>query len=151
MARIRFSRKTVKMLGLAVLGLGAVGLVSGLGGYAYFSRNLPSVDQIRSDGFPIASEVYDEHGEVIGEFLVERRYLLSYERIPKQMVDAITSAEDSDFFEHGGVDYGGIIRAALKNAESGESAQGASTITMQLAKSMLSTEKTYTRKIKQII
>ncbi len=151
MARIRVTKKRLKLLGTVAAGLVLVGLVSGMGAWMYFSRNLPSVDQIKADGFPIATEVYDEHGEVIGEFYVERRYLLSYDRIPKKMVEAITSAEDSDFFEHGGVDYFGIVRAALKNAEQGEAAQGASTITMQLAKSMLSAEKTYTRKVKQII
>ena len=78
--------------------------MAGGGGGILFSRNLPSVDQIKPDQFPIATEVYDEHGEVIGEFYVERRYLLPYQQIPKAMVEAITSAEDSDFFEHGGVD-----------------------------------------------
>lgn len=146
------SRRRLKLLGFIVVSLFIVGCVSGGGSFFFFSRNLPSVDQIRADEFPTVTEVYDEHGEVIGEFYVERRYLLSYDEIPDKMVDAILSAEDDSFFEHSGIDYMGIVRAALKNATEGEVVQGASTITMQLAKSLLlSPERKMKRKIREAI
>ena len=146
------TRRRLKLLGFAVLSLLVVGSISGGISFWYFSRNLPSVSQIRADEFPTVTEVYDENGEVIGEFFVERRYLLAYDEIPQRMVDAITSAEDADFFEHSGIDYMGIVRAALKNAAEGEVVQGASTITMQLAKSLLLTpERKMKRKIKEAI
>ena len=145
-------RRRLKILAFAVISLMVVGCVSGGGGFWFFARKLPSVDQIRADEFPTVTEVYDENGEVIGEFFSERRYLLSYDEIPQGMVDAILSAEDDAFFEHSGIDYMGIVRAALKNATEGEVKQGASTITMQLAKSLLLTpEKKFERKIKEAI
>ena len=145
-------KRRLKLLGFVAMSLLIVGCVSGGGSFFFFSRNLPSVDQIRSDEFPTVTEVYDEKGEVIGEFYVERRYLLSFDEIPDEMVDAILSAEDDGFFEHSGIDYMGIVRAALKNASEGEVVQGASTITMQLAKSLLLTpERKMKRKIKEAI
>ncbi len=145
-------RRRLKLTAFAFLSLLIVGAVTGGGTYLWFSRSLPSVGQIRADQFPIVSEVYDENGEVIGEFFVERRYILAYDQIPQGMIDAITSAEDADFFEHGGIDYVGIVRAAVKNVAAGEVEQGASTITMQLAKSLLlSPERKMQRKIKEAI
>lgn len=145
-------RRRLKLLVFAGTSLLIVGCVSGGGSFWFFSQNLPSVNQIRADEFPTVTEVYDQNGEVIGEFYSERRYLLSYDEIPQQMVDAITSAEDDNFFEHSGIDYTGIVRAALRNASEGEVVQGASTITMQLAKSLLLTpERKMKRKIKEAI
>lgn len=145
-------RRRLKLVVFAGLSLLIVGCISGGGSFWFFSQNLPSVSQIRADEFPTVTEVYDEHGEVIGEFYSERRYLLSYDEIPDEMVDAITSAEDADFFEHSGIDYMGIVRAAVRNASEGEVVQGASTITMQLAKSLLLTpERKMKRKIKEAI
>ncbi len=129
-----------------------VGCVTAGGGYFWFTRSLPSVEEIREDAFPVVTEIYDERGEVIGELFVERRYILPYERIPTKLIDAITSAEDADFFEHGGIDYFGIVRAALRNVQEGDVVQGASTITMQLAKSLLLTpERKLRRKLKEAV
>ena len=101
MAMTEKRRRLLKLASFVLLSMVIVGLVSAGGGYLFFSRNLPSVAEIKKESFPVVSEVYDENGEVIGEFFVERRYLLAYDQIPPQMVDAILSAEDSDFFEHG--------------------------------------------------
>jgi penicillin-binding protein 1A len=95
--------------------------------------------------------VLSAEGLLIGEFGEERRHLTPIKEIPKIMTDAVLAIEDSRFYEHGGVDYKGILRAALANFGRVKS-QGASTITMQVARNVyLSSEKTYTRKIYEIL
>ena len=152
-ARVSRLKKWVrKQLAFAALAVVAVGLFAVGVAWLWFSRNLPSVADLRADSFPTVTEVYDDNGEVIGEFYDQRRYVLSYDRIPKGMIDAILSAEDADFFNHGGVDLTGIVRAAWKDATAGEVQQGASTITMQLAKALLPPNlDRWSRKAKQII
>lgn len=100
----------------------------------------------------LVSEVYDRSGEKIGEFTREKRQLIAFDKIPKVVVDAFLAAEDSTFYQHGGINYFSILRAFLANLKAGEKVQGASTITQQVARSLLlSNEKTYTRKIKEIL
>jgi penicillin-binding protein 1A len=95
--------------------------------------------------------VFSADGTLIGEFGEERRHLTPIKDIPKVMKDAVLAIEDARFYEHGGVDYKGIARAALANLGRIKS-QGASTITMQVARNVyLSSEKTYTRKIYEIL
>jgi penicillin-binding protein 1A len=95
--------------------------------------------------------VFAADGTMIGEFGEERRHLTPIAEIPKVMKDAVLSIEDARFYEHGGVDYIGLFRAALANLGKLKS-QGASTITMQVARNVyLSSEKTYTRKIYEIL
>jgi penicillin-binding protein 1A len=90
--------------------------------------------------------------QVIGEFFKMRRYLVPYEKIPPRVVQAFISAEDDKFFEHPGINISSMIRAGLANLRAGKTVQGASTITQQVAKSLLLTpEKRYDRKIKEII
>jgi penicillin-binding protein 1A len=90
--------------------------------------------------------------QVIGEFKKMRRYLVAYEKIPPRVVQAFVSAEDDKFFEHPGINITSMIRAGLANLRAGRTVQGASTITQQVAKSLLLTpEKHYDRKIKEII
>jgi penicillin-binding protein 1A len=87
----------------------------------------------------------------MGEFGEERRNLTPIREIPQVMKDAVLSIEDSRFYQHGGLDYLGLIRAGIANLSKRKS-QGASTITMQVARNVyLSTEKTYTRKIYEIL
>jgi penicillin-binding protein 1A len=95
--------------------------------------------------------VLSAEGALIGEFGEERRQLTPIKQIPKVMTDAVLAIEDARFYEHGGVDYKGVLRAALANLGRLKS-QGASTITMQVARNVyLSSEKTYTRKIYEIL
>jgi penicillin-binding protein 1A len=90
--------------------------------------------------------------QVIGEFSKMHRYLVPYEKIPPRVVQAFISAEDDKFFEHPGINISSMIRAGLANLRAGKTVQGASTITQQVAKSLLLTpEKRYDRKIKEII
>jgi penicillin-binding protein 1A len=121
-------------------------------GRAYFESDLPSVDSLRELQLSVPLRVYTEDGKLIGEFGAERRALLKYSEFPKQVVQAFVAAEDASFFEHSGVDYFGLLRAGLKLATTGEKAQGGSTITMQLARNVyLSSEKTFTRKFREIL
>lgn len=113
---------------------------------------LPSLETLTDYRPKIPLRVYSSEGELIGEFGEERRAVVTINEVPKQMVHAILAAEDERFYEHGGVDYVGVARAALSNFISGGVRQGASTITMQVARNFfLSKEKTLTRKFNEML
>ncbi len=113
---------------------------------------LPSIDAITDYRPKIPLRVYTADGVLIGEFGEERRSFVRIGDVPPVMKNAILAAEDARFFEHAGVDPVGIARAALSNVFAGGREQGASTITMQVARNFfLSSEKTYTRKIYEIL
>ena len=122
-------------------------------GYWYFSRDLPRIDSMGDYKPPIITKVWDREGKrLLASFFDERRTIVPLDQVPKVLIDAFLAAEDDGFFEHGGVDYLGIVRAVFKNVFSGRRAQGASTITQQTARAFLLTkEKTYVRKIKEIL
>lgn len=118
----------------------------------YFSKDLPKLDSLKDYRPPVVSEVYDTHGNKIGEFWKEKRIILSPNEIPKTIIQAIISSEDDRFFEHKGIDYIGIVRAFIENLKAGHVVQGGSTITQQITKSLLlSSERTLVRKIKEAI
>ncbi len=113
--------------------------------------NLPDIKDLSDYRPKLPLRVFSAEGIMIGEFGEERRHLTPIQDIPKVMKDAVLAIEDSRFYEHGGVDYRGILRAALANLGRIKS-QGASTITMQVARNVyLSSEKTFTRKIYEIL
>ena len=113
--------------------------------------NLPDISDLSDYRPKLPMRVYSADGVLIGEFGEERRNLTPIKDIPKVMKDAVLAIEDARFFSHGGVDYLGVIRAGLANVGRAK-AQGASTITMQVARNVyLSAEKTYTRKIYEIL
>ncbi|UZD56485.1 penicillin-binding protein 1A [Schlegelella aquatica] len=113
--------------------------------------NLPELDGLMDYRPKQPMRVYAADGELIGEFGEERRRFVPIEQIPKVMQQAVLAIEDARFYEHRGVDYVGIIRAGLANVGEARS-QGASTITMQVARNFyLSSEKTFTRKIYEIL
>ncbi len=113
--------------------------------------NLPDISDLLDYRPKLPMRVYSSDGVVIGEFGEERRSLTPIKDIPKVMKDAVLAIEDARFFSHGGVDYLGVIRAGLANVGRAK-AQGASTITMQVARNVyLSAEKSYTRKIYEIL
>ncbi len=130
-------------------------VASGFGWYAYreFSRDLPATLSTLLDYRPSrASRVYDIHGELIGEFFLQRRVLVPFSRIPRHVQQAFVAGEDNRFYEHGGLDPIGIARAAYENFKAGAMRQGGSTITQQVAKLMLlSGEKKLVRKIREAI
>ena len=113
---------------------------------------LPTLDVLTDYQPKVPLQVYSVEGRLIGEFGEERRAVVKIEAVPKPMRDAILAAEDERFYQHGGVDYVGVMRAALSNFVSGGARQGASTITMQVARNFfLSKEKTLTRKFNEML
>ena len=113
--------------------------------------NLPDISDLSDYRPKLPLRVFSAEGALIGEFGEERRHLIPIKEIPKVMTNAVLAIEDARFYEHGGVDYKGVLRAALANLGRLKS-QGASTITMQVARNVyLSSEKTYTRKIYEIL
>ena len=138
------------LLGVMAAGLVAILLTVAVA-LAMAYPNLPDVSELADYRPKLPLRVYSTEGALLGEFGEERRTLTPIAEIPKVMVDAVLAIEDTRFFEHGGVDYKGMLRAALANLGRVKS-QGASTITMQVARNVyLSSEKTYTRKIYEIL
>ncbi|MCB9777990.1 MAG: transglycosylase domain-containing protein [Alphaproteobacteria bacterium] len=134
-------------------------LLGGLAGGAlvawavhHYGQDLPSIEQLSVYEPPTVTVVRDRNGEMLGEIFEKRRYVVPLEEMPQHLEDAFLAAEDARFYEHDGVDYQGIARAILRNAAKGKKAQGASTITQQVARNfLLSSEKTYERKIREIL
>ncbi|MEJ2175055.1 MAG: penicillin-binding protein 1A [bacterium] len=131
-----------------LLGVGAAGaLVAGLVLVLAYP-NLPSLETLTDYQPKIPLRVYSAEGILIGEFGEERRSVISIQDVPKALIHAIVAAEDERFYQHAGIDYVGVMRAAYTNLVAGGRRQGASTITMQVARNFfLSSEKTLTRKL----
>ena len=128
------------LAGLAAAGILVVGLLLVL---AY--PNLPSLEALTDYQPKIPLRVYTVEGTLIGEFGEERRAVVSMAEVPPQLKNAILAAEDERFYQHAGIDYIGVMRAAYANLVAGGKRQGASTITMQVARNFfLSSEKTLT-------
>jgi penicillin-binding protein 1A len=136
--------------GLALAGILALLIVIAIAMAVAFP-NLPDISDLSDYRPKLPLRVFSAEGALIGEFGEERRHLIPIKEIPKVMTNAVLAIEDARFYEHGGVDYKGVVRAALANLGRLKS-QGASTITMQVARNVyLSSEKTYTRKIYEIL
>lgn len=143
-------RAVVWLAGLGVAVALAAVLAVGIG-LAMAYPNLPDVSDLADYRPKLPMRVYSTEGALLGEFGEERRNLTPIADIPQVMTNAVLAIEDSRFFEHGGVDYRGMLRAVLANLGRVKS-QGASTITMQVARNVyLSSEKTFTRKIYEIL
>ncbi len=143
-------RALLWLFGLCAAGAVAAAMVAAIA-LAMAYPNLPDVSELADYRPKLPLRVYSAEGALLGEFGEERRTLTPIQDIPKVMVDAVLAIEDTRFFEHGGVDYIGMLRAGLANLGKVKS-QGASTITMQVARNVyLSSEKTYTRKIYEIL
>jgi penicillin-binding protein 1A len=142
-----FAFPAAVLAGLAVLGamLGAFVLL-----VAY--PRVPSVDTLADYQPKVPLRIYTADGVLIGEFGEERRAVVRIDEVPAVLKAAILAAEDERFYQHQGVDYVGVIRAAYSNLLAGGKRQGASTITMQVARNFfLSTEKTLTRKLYEVL
>ncbi|MES2186566.1 MAG: penicillin-binding protein 1A [Pseudomonadota bacterium] len=152
--RARWLVWTLRILfGLAGLGVAAVVAVALTVGVALAVAypNLPDVSDLADYRPKLPLRVFSTEGALLGEFGEERRNLTPIKDIPQVMKNAVLAAEDARFFSHGGVDYVGVVRAGLANVNRAKS-QGASTITMQVARNVyLSSEKTFTRKIYEIL
>ncbi|RTL33929.1 MAG: penicillin-binding protein 1A [Burkholderiales bacterium] len=138
------------LAGLGVAGVLGVLLLAGIG-VAVAYPNLPEVRGLADYQPKIPLRVFSADQVLIGEFGEEKRNFLPITQIPKVMRDAVLAIEDARFYKHGGVDYVGVLRAGLANFGEARS-QGASTITMQVARNFyLPTEKTFTRKIYEML
>jgi len=122
------------------------------GVYLYLAPGLPEIETLRDARLQVPLRVYSNDGQLISEYGEIRRIPLRYEEFPQTLVAAILAAEDNRFFEHPGVDYQGLLRAAINLVQTGDRSQGGSTITMQVARNFfLSRERTYTRKLNEIL
>src|ERR1700757_3240113 len=151
-------RLLVRFLGFlfaagTVLFLVGVAAVAGL--IWHFSKDLPDYSQLQDYEPPVMTRVHAADGSLLGEYAKERRLYLPIQAVPKLVINAFLAADDKNFYEHGGVDYSGMARAALlylQNYGSNRRPQGASTITQQVAKNFLLTnEVSFARKIKEAL
>jgi len=144
------SRKQLILRG--ILGAGVLGAFLALIVVIVLIPTLPSVENIAEGRLKVPMRVYSVEGRLLGEFGEERRIPVAIADTPKNLINAILAAEDAEFYNHWGVDFRGVARAAIANMRSGGRRQGASTITMQVARNFfLSPEKTWTRKIKEVL
>ncbi len=149
--RMKSFYRLLKYLVLFLFGLGLIGAASLYGIYLYIEPKLPSIETLKDVQLQVPLRIYSSDNLLIAEYGEKRREPLHYDEIPEQMIQAFLAAEDDRFFEHPGVDYQGILRAAAQLLLTGERRQGGSTITMQVARNFfLSSEKTYTRKLYEI-
>src|SRR5450432_604612 len=151
-ARPPARQKMVRRLafGLLVLlsaGVGAVAAVS-----LNYSTDLPQVEELENYRPISTTELYDIHGRTIGSFALQRRVVASYQDFPQSLRDALISTEDKDFYRHLGINVWRIAGAAYRDFESGGRIQGASTLTMQLARNLfLSPDRSFHRKIQEAL
>jgi len=121
-------------------------------GYLLFSSNLPELSALSDYQPPLVSRVYNSDGELIAEYADEHRILTPFDEIPDTLTKAFLATEDQQFYEHPGINPARILSAALANLRAGHTVQGGSTITQQVAKNfLLSSERSYTRKIREAI
>ena len=144
--------RLLKFLIFAVLAGMIVAGGAALGIYLYLEPKLPSIDTLRDVHLQVPLRIYSHDGKLIAEYGEKRRIPLKYGQIPPRMIDAFLAAEDDRFFQHPGVDYQGLLRAARELALTGKRTQGGSTITMQVARNFfLTRDKTFKRKINEIL
>jgi penicillin-binding protein 1A len=138
--------------GAIVFVIGAVAATSMIW---HYSKDLPEYSQLQDYEPPVMTRVHASDGSLVAEYARERRLYLPIQAIPQPVIEAFLSAEDKNFYSHGGIDLTSIARAALSNIEqmgTGRRPQGASTITQQVAKNFLvGSETSYTRKIKEAL
>ena len=133
-----------------------VGVAATAGLLWHYSQDLPDYSQLQDYEPPVMTRVHAADGSLVGEYARERRLYIPIQAVPKIVISGFLAAEDKNFYEHGGLDFGGILRAGLIYAQNlggaGGKLQGASTITQQVAKNFLLTnERTFTRKIKEAL
>jgi penicillin-binding protein 1A len=151
-------RLFIRFLGF-LFAAGTILFLVGVGGVAgviwHFSKDLPDYSQLQDYEPPVMTRVHAADGSLMAEYANERRLYVPIQAIPKRVLNAFVAAEDKNFYEHPGIDIGGIVRAGLayvQNIGRNRRAQGASTITQQVAKNFLLTrDRTFDRKIKEAL
>ncbi|MGA3088793.1 MAG: PBP1A family penicillin-binding protein [Terriglobales bacterium] len=138
------------LFGLLVLLSAAVGAAAGL--LLVYSTDLPQVEQLERYRPSSVTKLYDVHDRVIGTFALQRRVIASYDDYPEVLRNALVSIEDKDFYRHSGINIWRIVGAAYRDIESGGRVQGASTLTMQLARNLfLSPDRSFYRKVQEAL
>jgi len=136
------------LFGLLVLVSVLVGATTGL--LLVYTTDLPQVEALEAYRPSSITELYDDHGHVIGSFALQRRVVAAYDDFPPVLRDALVSIEDKDFYRHSGINFWRIVGAAYRDIESGGKVQGASTLTMQLARNLfLSPDRSFHRKVQE--
>ena len=145
-------QKPWQMALFAVTGVFVLGVLLAATAALLLTPTLPSLDDLSQSRLKVPLRVYTAEGTLIAEFGDERRIPVKVAQVPPQLIRAILAAEDDGFYSHQGVDFLGVARAAISNLRRGRTAEGASTITMQVARNyFLSPEKTYARKVKEVL
>lgn len=142
----------LKKIAIIILALFVISCAAVYFAYKSVQSSLPEIMKIEDYKPLLVSQVFDRNGRKVGEFFRERRILIPYKQIPKHVVQAFIAAEDDQFFQHKGINMQALVRAAIANMRAGRNVQGGSTITQQVAKTLLLTnEKTFGRKIRDIL
>ncbi len=130
----------------------SLGIIISYIAYQQLSSELPDINILRNVQYSQPLSIYSQDGQLIEQFGEKIRTPIRISETPKQLINAVVSAEDANFYSHYGVDFKGLARAAIQLVLTGKKRQGGSTITMQVARNFLiSSQKTYTRKLKEII
>ncbi|MGA3350456.1 MAG: PBP1A family penicillin-binding protein [Candidatus Sulfotelmatobacter sp.] len=138
------------LFGLLVLISALVGATAGL--LLVYTTDLPQVEALEAYRPSSITELYDDNGRVIGSFALQRRVVAGYDDFAPVLRDALVSIEDKDFYRHSGINFWRIIGAAYRDVESGGKVQGASTLTMQLARNLfLSPDRSFHRKVQETL
>jgi penicillin-binding protein 1A len=136
------------LFGLLVLVSALVGATAGL--LLVYTTDLPQVEALEAYRPSSITELYDDHGRVIGSFALQRRVVAGYDDFAPVLRDALVSIEDKDFYQHSGINFQRIVGAAYRDIKSGGKVQGASTLTMQLARNLfLSPDRSFHRKVQE--
>ena len=143
-------RKLVGRVLFALLALLAALIGAAVGLLVVYSTDLPQIDDLEHYRPSTITEIYDDHGRIIGTFALQRRVVATYDDYPPVLRDSLVSIEDKDFYRHWGINVWRILGAAYRDIESGGRVQGASTLTMQLARNLfLSPDRSFQRKIQE--
>src|SRR6202453_4403236 len=136
------------LFGVLVLASALIGATAGL--LLVYTTDLPQVEALEAYRPSSVTELYDNHGRVIGSFALQRRVVANYDDFAPVLREALVSIEDKDFFKHSGINFWRIVGAAYRDVESGGKVQGASTLTMQLARNLfLSPDRSFHRKVQE--
>lgn len=143
--RLHFAKNTLTLVFIA-LGILAIGA------FYYMQFELPDTEALKTVQLQVPLQIYTSDGKLIATFGEKRRIPVPYQQIPKPLINAVLATEDQRYFQHPGVDFPGLIRAAIQLIITGRKEQGGSTITMQVARSFyLTRHKTFGRKLREIL
>ncbi|MGZ5013182.1 MAG: penicillin-binding protein 1A [Methylobacter sp.] len=152
MAKKTLSGQILKWFAIFFMTITLGSAISGYFLYNKLSADLPDVKTLHNVQYQTPLSIYSKDNLLIAQFGEKKRTPVNIEEVPQQLINAFIAAEDDNFYEHPGVDFKGLLRAGLQLALTGKKKQGGSTITMQVTRNfLLSSEKTYTRKLKEIM